>query len=829
VFSGIQYGRDGDSALLLDVRTPTKPGPFPVWVEWVEPGAEPLIVPDREVRSADTVLIRALMPVRAETRSDAARQLLSWLPHSTSGYGGDPERTIMIVRGAAGQTVLDLWKPVVGQPQTPRSVRALVLVKPPANLRGHGDWPDLPLLLIDEPQRSDALWRTALGLRSHGIAAEPSIEGALTSASPGLSTQIAAMLAASDVPRVQRFDQLAFDPPIALGGWLLDVVLNESGLVALFRDRRTRTVYLASIDQHGAMREIRRWSWRDDARLLKLGAAVMVLGSDAGGLPRAEFRLTAEGDWQMLPMQAPPGRLRLHTLAQREARGVVVAWSHTPRQRQAGSWLQRIEMFDGAPRIVGSRVIERGIRAVTFAANDAIVALGAVATAAPDSRPSSLWRWTSVDAWTPVPGADGTDWDALFSLATVDADVLSRPALLGERAGRLYSIDLSCRPLCLQEELDAAALGVGGVPGATRTAAASQQLQHPETGESLLALMPHARAARGLSPAALWLIRQRNGRYGIARLPDVAGRRSDALRAILPWPGSQQRHRYALFAGNQGRTLLFPARLQRADVMPGLWWDRTRSGHGFDLRRSGEGWQMTVYTFDERGAPVWYRGNGELGEGRWQPDLEGLLSYRFARGRGAVEIDRRSVQGLEIVFAEGEVDGDGSCSTTSRPGAAALARTSLVIGELRSEFCIEPLRLAAAGRPAIDADGVWSLRDEQAPWQLSLTTQGHDPLARISALLTYFDRNGAPRWAYAAGDWQGGTVDLQLLAVRGACATCAPRRPSSNPVGGLSLRVSGECGANRVNASLRISGEAGGAGIPQGPVELAPTALLGCY
>ncbi len=826
VFAGIEYGRDGESELLLDVRTPAKPGPFPVWVEWVEPGASPLIVADREVRSTDTVLIRAVMPPRAAARTAAVTQLMSWLPQSVSGYGGDPERAILIVRGAGAQAVLDLWKQGAAQPEPPRGVRAMVLVEPPANLRGHRDWPDLPVLLVDAPGRSDALWRTALRLRNLGIAAEPSVQGGPASASPGLSTQIAGMLAASDVRRVQRFDQLAFDTPIALAGDLLDAVDGESGLLALLRDRRAKAVLLSAIDEQGALREVRRWPWRDDARLLKLDAGLMAVGSDAGGRPHAAFSRAGAVDWQELPLQAPTGRLRSRALAQRGSVGLVLAWSQTTRGGPTRSWLQRIEWSGDVPRIARSRMVERNVGALAFAGDDVIVADTGDAPSASSARMASLMRWSRDDAWTLVPGSSGAPWDALVSLSP-DASGPSRPSLLGERAGRLHSIDLTCRPICVEDELDIASLGEGGPNAAIKTSTSGRWLLHPETGETLLALLPWSGTRRHQAVAPSWLIRQQNGRYGIARLPDARGVQPHALKAILPWPGTLQRNRFALFGSSGEGTLLFPARLQRASIMPGLWWDRTRSGHGFELRRSGEEWQVTVFTFDRLGMPVWYRGNGDIREGRWQADDDGLLSYRLAPGSNRVEIDRSSVQALEMVFAEGGQGGE--CRAAARPRASALALASLVIGETRSEFCIEPLRLAPSGRPAVDADGVWSHRDEPAPWQLSLTTQGHDPRARIGAFLTYFDRDGASRWAYAVSDWRRGNVDLQLLAVRGACPACKPRKPSTTPVGDLSLRVSGECGNARATASLRVSHTSGAIGIRKGPVELAPSAALGCY
>ncbi len=845
VFSGIEYGNDGARALLLDVRTPSKPGPFPVWVEWVERDASPLIVPDREVHAADTVLIRAVMPSSVAARPEAAAQLLAWLPTSVSGYGGDPEQVALIVHGEGAQSLLDLWKRKTAQStlQPPlRSVRALILVAPPASLRGHRDWPDLPLLLIDTPARADALWRIALSLRNQGIAAEPVVQGDPVSATLGLSTHIAAMLAASDVPRVQRFDQLAFDAPTVIEGRVIDAVRQKSEMTALLWHASESAVRLVAIDAAGATRELRRWPWRDDARLVAIEGRLLAIGSDARGRPQVALGPVRGVDWTSiptLPVQAP---VRLVAISQRGGE-IALAWSQTDGRGGARTWLQRINLIASAPKVITSS-ITRSVRAVTFSGEDVIAALAPLKPDAGTDQTdgASLMRWAAADGnWLPIADANAAAWDALFALSPDGAKAESSQPVLGLRDGHLQTVDLSCKPICVREELDFNALaatsrfGGAATSGGARAggeknasgAPASQWLRHPETGESLLALLP-APAVRSALPdiGAAWLIRQSNGRYGFARLPlpESRGAGSGAsLRAVQPWPTAADPNRFAVFARDGGRTLLFAARLQRSSsVVPGLWWDPARSGHGFDLRRAGDGWQVTIYTFDKRGAPIWLRGDGDIRDGLWLASNEGLLRYRMRPGSRAVEIDRSSAQSLEIVFGA-DVVSDHCTGTASTQGQA-----TLVVADAASVFCIEPLRLAVSGRPQIDLDGVWSARDEPVPWQLSLTTQGDDPRARISAMLTYFDRRGAPRWAYAANDWRGGVALLPLLRVRGTCAQCAAQSFKSAAIGELSLRATGECGAIRVAASLRMGGD-GAIGVPVGNVDLAPASLLGCY
>ncbi len=837
VFGGIEYGRDGDQELLLDVRTPSKPGPFPVWVEWVERGASPLIVPDREMHAAGTVLVRAVMPSRAEARTAAAAHLLSWLPRSISGYGGDPERVAVIVRGSGAQSILDLWKPGSKGtvPQRARGVRALVLVEPPASLRAHGGWPDLSLLLMDKPERSASLWETVLRLRNQGIAVEPVIQSDPASAPFGLSTQVAGMLAASDVRRVQRFDQLAFDPPIRLAGRVLDAIRYGSSLVALMSGE-DEGVRLVSIDAEGRALGLRRWSWRADARLFAIGGRILVVASDELGRPHVELGPATNGPWTVLSAASVQAPVRLVAATQRGRGEVALAWSGAVATHAPRAWLQRVALTGASARLDTTRPLAQSVQAVAYAGQDVFVAFGP----GPSRAGGALARWrpaTRMPVAVDVP--DTGTWEGLFATTPDEGTSVPASTLLGMRAGRLFAVDLSCTPACLREELDystlldaplsRSAMDATPVERIARPAPASQWLRHPETGEWLLALLP-APGSGPHSPAGsgAWLIRQSNGRYGFARLP--AGKRptraDTALRAVLSWPTATEPNRFALISSHGVDTLLHPARMQRTRIVPGLWWDPARSGHGFDLRRAGDGWQVTIYTFDEHGEPTWFRGEGDIREGRWRPDDDGLLRYRVPRGSGDVEIDPRSAQALEIAFG-------GDARQAPCAGARAeeweRARATLVQGEERSAFCLEPLRLAAGGRPRIDVDGVWNASDEPAPWQLSLTNQGDDPRARISAMLTYFDRSGAPRWAYAASDWRAGQVDLPLLAISGACAKCSGQPFRSAAIGNLALRATGECGAIAASATIGIGGRGGAIGLPAGRVALTHATLLGCY
>ncbi len=848
VFSSVEYGAVEGEVLLLDVRMPDKPGPFPVWAEWIAPGAVPLLAQDRELHAADTVLVRAVQPAERTARRAAASHLMAWLSRSVSRYAGDRERMLVIARGDAAQSLLDLGeRPVMiaGSESTPLTgLRALVLIEPPDDLAGSEGWPEVPVLLVDGPQRAASLWRTALRLRNRGIAAEPVLVRDPAHAPSELSRQLAAVMQASTVPRVQRFEQLAYDPPSTLRRPVLDALSDPRGVLALQQRAGTKIVSLSILDAAGHAREIARGAWGKKARLLRMGTTPMLAAADSDGRPLIEWE-HADGSWRRLDSAVASVPIELAG-AQGGASAAVLLW----RERRAVKgrqrfWLQRLEPGGSAsPRVAALLPVEDAVRAMALAAGDAVVAVAGGNMDAEASTSVRLWRWSLQNArLEPIQGAPPGNWQALYGLTPPMAVDVSGPTLLGLRDGRLFSIDLACKPVCMRDEMDLAAVEADDAITASTSKAASTKnakpigrsrpgrapplarwLQHPDTGETLLGLfLQDAVGATGQGQR--WLIRQASARYALAQVPLPAG--SALLGVFGPLPGGSHRNRFvAIAAGNQGSTWL-TAQLTRAAARPGLWFDRNRTGHGIELRRIDRYWQATVYTFDAGGQPIWYREDGDISGGRWQSSADGLLRYRREKGRGEVKIDRRSAQSLSIDF--GPTGDAADCDPVSRPGAPALAAVTLTVGEDVSSFCIEPMLLAPAGRPAVDVDGTWSAREDHSPWQLSLSNQGLDPDARISVFLTYFDASGAPRWAYGVAGWRQGRTSIDLNAVRGPCPLCEARPLVSRRFGVLDLRARGECGQVKLLAEFRIDPASAEAGIFPRTLDLLAVAPLGCY
>ena len=69
---------------------------------------------------------------------------------------------------------------------------------------------------------------------------------------------------------------------------------------------------------------------------------------------------------------------------------------------------------------------------------------------------------------------------------------------------------------------------------------------------------------------------------------------------------------------------------QRSPLAQGMWWDPSRSGHGFEIFHVADQIGVAWFTFDENSRPIWYTAQGDvasLGKQSWP-----LLQHRWANG-----------------------------------------------------------------------------------------------------------------------------------------------------------------------------------------------------
>jgi uncharacterized secreted protein with C-terminal beta-propeller domain len=199
---------------------------------------------------------------------------------------------------------------------------------------------------------------------------------------------------------------------------------------------------------------------------------------------------------------------------------------------------------------------------------------------------------------------------------------------------------------------------------------------------------------------------------------------------------------------------------ERSPFAQGLWWDPTKSGHGFQIFNSTSQAAVVWYTYDPNGQPTWYTAQGELSSvGNPWP----LMKQRWANGRLA---EPAQVGTLRL--------------NVRQPEAADLAWT---IGATSGTWAIQPFTVSGVINE-VDHTGMW-FDPSNSGWGFSLLEQGNV----LGGILYGYDVSGAPTWA-AGFDRTPGSV--QIHAYTGPCPSCSYRAPTTRSVGRLDFNFRGE-------------------------------------
>src|SRR5258708_27052011 len=199
---------------------------------------------------------------------------------------------------------------------------------------------------------------------------------------------------------------------------------------------------------------------------------------------------------------------------------------------------------------------------------------------------------------------------------------------------------------------------------------------------------------------------------------------------------------------------------ERSPFAQGLWWDPTRSGHGFHIFNAADQAMVVWYTYDDRGSPTWYTAQGDLASvGPSWP----LLRHRWANGRKA---DPTQVGTLRL--------------TPQNPEGATLA---WAIGSNTGSWSIQPFVVSGVLNE-VDHSGLW-FDPTNSGWGFSLLEQGDV----LGGILYGYDAKGEPVWA-AGFDRTPGRVEL--WSYTGPCPSCSYRPPTTVGVGHLTFDFRGE-------------------------------------
>lgn len=253
----------------------------------------------------------------------------------------------------------------------------------------------------------------------------------------------------------------------------------------------------------------------------------------------------------------------------------------------------------------------------------------------------------------------------------------------------------------------------------------------------------------------------------------------------------------------------------------GPWFDRTRSGTGFDLHMAGTDpdgnalYALGFYSYDSGNAPEWYLASGFLREGVFEGSTVALKKNlaRFTRSAGQVQIDAPRSGRMTIDF--NDAASDPVCLAVPRTGAAQLAVVRWYIGQvLWRDWCIEPTSPPSL-RPALDYTGIYWAGPEDQGW--GVTATAYQPLgqpAQLSVAVYFYAANGEARWVAGTADVQNfnAPITVPMLALSGFCRDCLPTAPSNAPAGSVTLdfRGSQSSADNRMTINVNYPLAGGG-------------------
>ncbi|MFU8831921.1 MAG: hypothetical protein ACNA7J_07155 [Wenzhouxiangella sp.] len=234
--------------------------------------------------------------------------------------------------------------------------------------------------------------------------------------------------------------------------------------------------------------------------------------------------------------------------------------------------------------------------------------------------------------------------------------------------------------------------------------------------------------------------------------------------------------------------------------LPRQWFDRSRSGHGIDMRRIERADGSMVhflhfYTYDANGEPEWYLAAGDLQGVVFDAPLHYVT---YADGREPRQQVDESRSGRIRINLDPPVDHPVCESVFQADDSVWLA--ALVEWELPGEsdaWCVEPIEFGDLPAFPVEASGSWFAGDDDTGWGFSLLTRNRGPRPITNAIVYYYDAVGDPTWSWgvtgSAGEDPYGVVatgvELEMLHLRGFCRTCAPRPVVPETNGHLRLRL----------------------------------------
>lgn len=214
----------------------------------------------------------------------------------------------------------------------------------------------------------------------------------------------------------------------------------------------------------------------------------------------------------------------------------------------------------------------------------------------------------------------------------------------------------------------------------------------------------------------------------------------------------------------------------------GLYYDRTRAGHGLDLQVVGDQIYGTFYTFERDGQPIWYLISGPFAG---DSGTLTLSEYRFDAAQSPAARVVASYPGATLT----RVASDSSCGDgSSRPDARERYDFRFSIAGEALRWCLEPI-VPPSGAAESALSGSWYAGESDTGWGLISYWFGSPGAVSAFHTLYVYDGEGMPRWAYAGGPAPSTEYSGAFQFARGYCRSCAASPLQPQAAGSVSLRL----------------------------------------
>lgn len=292
------------------------------------------------------------------------------------------------------------------------------------------------------------------------------------------------------------------------------------------------------------------------------------------------------------------------------------------------------------------------------------------------------------------------------------------------------------------------------------------------------------------------------------------GEATAVAKLEVEWPVSGRVQRFTDLAADQVLSIIEPEQAVEAPPTRGMYWDRSRSGHGFDLQRIGENWFFLMYSYRPDDTPLWYLATGDVKDGVFA----GMASqFDYDPGRSPPQQAITDTGGpIRIDFTAATGPGEHACNDgVDRGNALSTALFDFELDGQHGQWCVEPF-VFAHGRSTPDFTGSW-YNSEDTGWGLTLVTQGNGGAETLMVVLYYYDAEQQPRWALGSAsevDFDS-EIKVEMLQISGFCLNCPPGGVESTPVGNVRLMLVepslGLDAGNTASIDVDFAGAPGGA------------------